>query len=292
MYELIQITDKCYYIECPAKIGLVKTGESEVCLIDSGNDKDAGKKILKILNANGWSLRAIYNTHSHADHIGGNAYLQAQTGCKIYARGIERDFIVHPILEPYALFGATPPVQLQGKFLLAKPSDAQLLCESDLPSGWEIIELGGHSADMVGFIIDGEVAYIGDSVSSEQTLNKYAVGYTYDIDGMLSSLDKLQSLQVKAFVPSHAPVTSDISDLVRLNRDKTYEITALIESLCVGATTETVLKGVFDNYALTLNFEQSVLVGSAVKAYLAKLLKDGKVEMSFDNNLLKWNKRS
>ena len=47
MYELIQITDKCYYIESPAKIGLVKTGESEVCLIDSGNDKDAGKKLLK-----------------------------------------------------------------------------------------------------------------------------------------------------------------------------------------------------------------------------------------------------
>lgn len=291
MYELIQITDKCYYIESPAKIGLVKTGESEVCLIDSGNDKDAGKKVLKILNANGWSLKAIYNTHSHADHIGGNAYLQAQTGCKIYARGIERDFTVHPVLEPYALFGATPPEELQGKFLLAKPSDAQLLSESDLPNGWELIELGGHSADMVGFVIDGEVAYIGDSVSSEQTLNKYAVGYTYDIDEMLLSLDKLQALQVKAFVPSHAPVTCDISDLARLNRDKTYEITALIESLCVGATTETVLKGVFDHYNLTLNFQQSALVGSALKAYLSKLLKDGKIYASFEDNLLKWNKR-
>ena len=76
MYELIPVSDNTYYIQSPAKIGLVKLSDTQVCLIDSGNDKDAGKKVLKVLNANGWTLKAIYNTHSHADHIGGNQYLQ------------------------------------------------------------------------------------------------------------------------------------------------------------------------------------------------------------------------
>jgi len=53
--ELIKITDLCYYVDSPAKIGIIKTGESEVCLIDSGSDKDAGKKVLKHLDANGWT---------------------------------------------------------------------------------------------------------------------------------------------------------------------------------------------------------------------------------------------
>lgn len=76
MYELIQLTEHDYYIDCPAKIGLVKAADDEVFLIDSGNDKDAGKKIYRILESNKWKLKAIFNTHSHADHIGGNRFLQ------------------------------------------------------------------------------------------------------------------------------------------------------------------------------------------------------------------------
>ena len=79
MYELIQVSEQSYYIQSPAKIGLVKLNEKNVCLIDSGNDKDAGKKVKRILAENGWCLTAIYNTHSNADHIGGNKYLQGQT---------------------------------------------------------------------------------------------------------------------------------------------------------------------------------------------------------------------
>ena len=41
MYELIQLTEHYYYIDCPAKIGLVRIDEDNVVLIDSGNDKNA-----------------------------------------------------------------------------------------------------------------------------------------------------------------------------------------------------------------------------------------------------------
>ena len=82
MYELIQVTERSCYIQCPAKIGLVRLEGDRVCLIDSGNDKDAGRKVRKLLDEHEWTLKAIYNTHSNADHIGGNKYLQGQTGCK------------------------------------------------------------------------------------------------------------------------------------------------------------------------------------------------------------------
>ena len=100
MYELIQVSEKCYYINCPAKIGVYVADKDHIYLVDSRNDKDAGRKVRQILEKNGWHLTAILNTHSNADHIGGNKYLQRQTGCKVYSGGIEAAFTEYPVLEP------------------------------------------------------------------------------------------------------------------------------------------------------------------------------------------------
>ena len=70
MYELIQVGPRSYYINAPVKIGLSLLQDNQVCLIDSGNDKDAGRKIRQLLEQHGWQLQMILNTHSNADHIG------------------------------------------------------------------------------------------------------------------------------------------------------------------------------------------------------------------------------
>ena len=82
MYELNQVSGNSYYIQSPAKIGLVRLNDTDVCLIDSGNDKEAGRKVRQLLDQNGWHLTAIYNTHSNADHIGGNLPISATSTCK------------------------------------------------------------------------------------------------------------------------------------------------------------------------------------------------------------------
>ena len=67
MYELVQVAENTYYINSPSKIGVYRVSDDDVWLIDSGNDKDAGRKIQKILDAQGWKLTAIINTH-YPDH--------------------------------------------------------------------------------------------------------------------------------------------------------------------------------------------------------------------------------
>ena len=52
MFELVQVNEKTYYIESPAKIGVYVADGTDVYLIDSGNDKDAGRKIRKLLDEN------------------------------------------------------------------------------------------------------------------------------------------------------------------------------------------------------------------------------------------------
>ena len=59
MYELEQIGKQSYYINCPAKIGIYRRNDKDVYLIDSGNDKEAGKKVLKLAAQNNWEIKAI-----------------------------------------------------------------------------------------------------------------------------------------------------------------------------------------------------------------------------------------
>lgn len=289
MYELIQVSENSYYIQSPAKIGLVKLNENEVCLIDSGNDKDAGKKINKILNANGWKLKAIYNTHSHADHIGGNQYLQAQTGCKIFAPGIESDYINHPILEPSFLYGGNPPKELQHKFLMAKESNAECLKKEDLPRGMEMISLSGHSFDMVGFRTADDIVYLADCLSGKETLDKYQIGFVYDVGTYLQTLEMVKNMKAKTFVPSHAEPTNDIVPLAQYNINKVMEIADKIVEICKEPHTfEDILQKLFTLYELQMNFEQYVLVGSTVKSYLTWLKENGRVKTEFERNKLIW----
>lgn len=291
MYELIKAAGNSYYIQSPAKIGLVRLNEQEVCLIDSGNDKSAGRKVRQILDANGWKLKAIYNTHSHADHIGGNQYLQSQTGCRIFAPGIECDFTRHPLLEPSLLYGGFPPNDLCHKFLKAQESDAEYLTEECLPDGFELIRLPGHSFDMVGFRTADDIVYLADCLSSEATLEKYQIGYLYDVAAYLATLEKVKTLKAKLFIPSHTEPLEDVAPLAERNIAQVREIGDRIAEICATPVCfEQILKELFEQYELQMNFEQYALVGSTVRSYLAWLRNSGRVDIEFDQNQLLWRK--
>ena len=293
MFELIQVSERSYYIQSPAKIGLVRIEDKNVCLIDSGNDKDAGRKVRRILNENGWNLTAIYNTHSNADHIGGNKYLQSQTGCRIYAPGIEAAFTKYPVLEPSFLYGGYPCKDLRHKFLLAQESNAELLTKNDLPDGFEIIPLPGHFFDMVGFRTPDNIVFLADCLSSTETLDKYQIGFIYDVGEYIKTLEFVKSMKAKLFIPAHANATENIADLAQSNINKVFEIADKIVTICKEPVCfETILQQLFNEYDLKMNIEQYVLVGSTVRSYLSWLKDNGKLCVCFENNMMLWEQQS
>ena len=291
MFELVQVTERSYYIQSPAKIGLVKLDGQDVCLIDSGNDKDAGRKVRQLLDANGWRLRAIYNTHSNADHIGGNKYLQAQTGCPVYAPGIDCAFTRAPILEPSFLYGGYPCRDLRHKFLMAQPSDAKPLTPDVLPEGLQAIPLPGHFFDMVGFRTPDDAVFLADCLSSRETLEKYQIGFIYDVSAYLRTLEAVKAMEARIFIPAHAPATEQITALAQYNIDKVWEISEKILEICAAPICfEAVLQQLFAHYGLRMSFEQYVLVGSTVRSYLAWLKDEGRLTALFEDNMLLWQR--
>ena len=292
MYELIQVTDRSYYIQCPAKIGLVRLEGDQVCLIDSGSDKDAGRKVRQILDANGWRLTAIYNTHSNADHIGGYQYLQKQTGCRIFAPGIEQAFTRYPVLEPAFLYGGYPFRELRHKFLMAKESPAEELVPASLPEGFAVIPLPGHFFDMVGFRTPDDVVYLADCLSSRETLDKYQIGFLYDVAAYLDTLEKVKGLSARLFVPAHAEAAEDIAALADYNIAKVRQVAERILDLCREPLSfETILQRLFTGCGLTMDFQQYVLVGSTVRSYLSWLKDTGSLDARFEDDRLLWERK-
>lgn len=290
MYELIRAGERSYYIDCPAKIGLFEV-EGGVCLVDSGNDKDAGRKVRQILDKNGWKLLAILVTHSNADHIGGCQYLQKQTGCRVFAPGIEAAFTRSPVLEPAFLYGGFPPKPLRHKFLMAQPSPAEDVSAPGFPAGVDILPLPGHFFDMVGYRTADGTVYIADCLSSAATLEKYGVPFIYDVAAYLDTLRKLPELEAKLYVPAHAEAVEDIAPLAELNLRHVEALCESVLELCAEPLVfDELLKRVFDRWALQLTMEQYVLVGSTVKSILSWHLDAGRAEALIEENRLLWHK--
>lgn len=287
MFELIQTGAQTYYFDLPSKIGVYVKNADEVYLIDSGPHKDNAKKVLRILKEKGWTLKGILNTHAHADHIGGNRYLQDQTGCTVFGAEKELDLTRHTYLEPTTLYGANPHKDLRHKFLLAQECDAVGFDDARFPKEIEVIPLPGHSVDMVGFRIPDDTVFLADLLCSENTLTKYGITFQFDIAQHLQSLEKAKQVQAATFVSSHAPTETDALALICMNETKVHEAAHLLCELCqTPIAFDALLQKVFAHYELRMTHEQHALVGSTVRSYLSYLYDSDALDILFDDNVL------
>jgi hydroxyacylglutathione hydrolase len=109
----------------------------QVACIDT---PDAGA-ILRELDAAGWSLNLILNTHWHADHAGGNAEIKAATGATIIAPGeVER----------------TSPIDRK-----VGGGDVVELGETR----FQVIDTGGHTLGHITYFDEADrIAFVGDTL--------------------------------------------------------------------------------------------------------------------------------
>ncbi len=291
VYELISLTDKTYYINSLSKSGLFKTNDKEIYLIDSGNDKDTGRKIDKHIKENDWILKGIINTHSNADHIGGNKLLQSRHSCDIISTGLENAFTKHPILEPSFLYGGYPFRAIRNKFIMAEASNPTSDIETAKIDGLSFVKLAGHYFDMIGVLTDDKVAFLGDSIFPENIISKYHIFFIYDVKGYLETLDMLTKLEADIYLPAHCEPMKDIDDLIKLNRNKIEEIVSYILKFCESPKIfEDILQHIFSVYSLVMDANQYILVGSTIKSYLSYMSEQSLLTYEFSGNRMYWKR--
>lgn len=177
--------------------------------------------------------------------------------------------------------------------MMAQSSSAISLTEDCLPPELKMIPLPGHSWDMVGFRSGDGVVFLADCLSGKETLDKYQVSFLVDVQAYLDTLEAIQQIEAKVFIPAHAEPADNIAPLAQYNIRKVREISEAIEEICCRALTfETILQKIFDRFRLTMNYEQYVLVGSTVRSYLTWLKEQGRIQTVFENNMLMYQTNS
>lgn len=275
--SLVKLAGDVFYLPGRTNIGVV-VRDDWCILVDSGLDDDSARKALRTVEREGLRVRYLVNTHSHADHIGGNRFIVKRSGAMVLAPEIEASFVEHPILEPLTLYGAYPPMEMRGKFIMAKPTKVSRTFSEgvDEELGLEYVALPGHSINLHGVAASG-VLFLGDALFPENLMEKYGIIYHLNVGEAVESMKKLRETRYSLYVPSHAPHTSDVEGLVEKNvshvekvRDKVVEVLGRLRSL------EEVVSDVLDAMGVKVpSLPLYHLYSSTIKSYLTWLCDDG-----------------
>lgn len=296
MYEIMNGTNQGKYIVSPSTVGLYISGETEEgkkkgWLIDTGNDKDAGKKILRSLEGAGIELQGIFLTHHHADHAGGCRMLQNRRGVPAWSKGMEACIAEKPVMETMLLYGGDPPKELRHKFLMAQACGCGDIAKHPeaLPGGLEIIDLSGHSPEMTGFRTGDGCIYLADCVADEAMLEKHKMWVVYNVEDYLRTLRRVREMKAEIFIPSHTKPTEDIKGLADLNIEAAQECADMIERLIREPVCgDELIRAVFEEIKMDFSIPQYVLIGSTVRAYLTYLEKNGRAVQETEDGLAVW----
>lgn len=306
---VINISDCIYYISGPTNIGIIEERlsdtKSNLYMIDSGCNTEDGKRIFteitEYFSQKDITIKAIINTHSHADHCGANNYIQQKTNCEIWITENEQGSLINPFLQPIISWGGNPLPEINSSYYVAEKTVPNKIINTNekltLNNGIKLsfINLPGHYFEMIGILCENDnkkVLFASDGIFGRKNIGKYWIPFLYDVKEFKNSLDTISSLNADFCIPGHGEPTSQIEETVELNK-----IAIISNEQCIlealkhkNQTQEDILKYVADKNEINLHIAQYMLIGCTIKAYLTFLYNEGKISYHIKENKMYWFK--
>ncbi|ADY02080.1 beta-lactamase domain protein [Vulcanisaeta moutnovskia 768-28] len=289
--KLQKLSNNVYVVPGRTNAGVLIVDDNECVVIDTGIDEDSGRRIFNAVKSLNLKIRAIVNTHHHADHIGGNALIVKRSGATVYATPEDKPFIERPVLEPLYLFGSFPPKLLRTKLLEAEGVPVRDLDDLRREVGFEAMPLPGHTMGMVG-ISYGNVLFTADAFFPVDIIQKYGAPYHLNVKSALESLRKLLEVvgKFEYVVPAHGNVLrppeaiSVINEnLNAINRLRDFVLNNISDSVML----EELIMKIFSSLGISIDSPHNYLLNrSALLSYIAWLSDDGLLTINAVGNKL------
>lgn len=140
----------CYVVGCEQT--------RDAIVIDPG---EGVEEILELVERENLTVRTIFNTHHHWDHVSGNAALKEATGAVLVAHAAEDDI----------LQGGSPGFSEPGGKVSSPPADIRIEHDDTLQLGritFQVLVTPGHTPGGLclyaeGQLFTGDTLFVGDS---------------------------------------------------------------------------------------------------------------------------------
>lgn len=187
---------------------LVFTGTPRT-LIDTGYIRDVAETESLIAQC-GLAIEEvelIVNTHTHCDHIGGNAEFQRRSGCQVALHLVDRYFIDQR--NAWATWWSY--YQQEAEFFPTDYSltDGEILNLGDM--NWLVLHTPGHAMGQIalhcldtGWLVSGDSLWGGDFGVLTPRIEGLDAPFR-----LRESLERLSRLKVKKILPGHGPIIED-----------------------------------------------------------------------------------
>ncbi len=294
MSEVCWLTNNFGYIEGPTTVGVIRLDKNRAFLIDSGLNKDSARKIDRAIKKEGLVVNRLFNTHSHADHYGGNDYFLSRYRVEVLAPAGEAGVMNYPIWEPFYLFGGVPPEELKVGFLYPSPSRVDRPVKAGPleieGSSLNLIDLSGHSLFQLGVEFE-ECAFLADAVFSPEVWEKHFLVYFADLEAAENTLKKLLNRDLKGVVISHSGKLENPRKVIEENLRRIEETgREILELLREGSfSADEILALLAQKYNKSLdNLPSYYLARQTILSYLVWAKNRGLVALEIKNNAVLW----
>ena len=177
-------------------------GGDEFILIDSGAGPGISD-IIRNMEALGFSpekISLIVSTHAHIDHIGGNAYLQREYGCEIFAHELDASRIETGEMVGAEFYG----IQYEPCTVTNKMSGSEMQLRA---GGLDLnaIHIPGHTPGSIALYID-----VGDKriLFGQDVHGPYVAQWGAVMDQVGSSLQRMKELNADILCEGHFGIIS------------------------------------------------------------------------------------